>query len=129
MLLNCPDSRCSGQSRLFPLVMYAEVRRGEGPGERRCSSDGGKVLRAGFAHQGSGLHEVLEVLLDVLVVDVELFFQGVEFRVLEDLPPFSAQHRVRRLRYLPAIIFLKLRGRFLVNRGCWSGRRMVLGPD
>src|SRR6266852_5271189 len=86
-------------------------------------------IETGLRGRAHGLHEVLEELLDVLIIDVQQFFKSVQLGILEDLPPFAANHRVRRLRYLPAVRFLKLRGRFLVNRGRRSNRRMILGAD
>jgi hypothetical protein len=68
----------------------------------RPGGDGRIVLGAGFADQRASLHEVVEVLLDGLVVDVELVFERVQLGILVDLPPFAAQHGVLRLRHLPA---------------------------
>jgi hypothetical protein len=79
-------------------------------GHRRDNGDGWKVLRAGLAHDCASFHEVLEVLLDVLVVNVQLFFEGVQLRIVEDLPPFAAQLSIGRLRHRPAFSFLELGG-------------------
>ncbi|MGA7860797.1 MAG: hypothetical protein WCB19_02950 [Thermoplasmata archaeon] len=67
-------------------------------------------MRAGLAHYGASCHEVLEVFFDVLVVDIQLFFEGVQFRIVEDLPPLAAQHGIRRLRDPPAFTLFELGG-------------------
>src|SRR6202044_2553145 len=96
----------------------------------------GKQLRVGLRNQRPRLQKVLKELLDVLVVDVELFLQSVEFWVAVELPPLAAQHGILRLRYLPAVRLLKLRRRLLISgRKRRSGRsdrrrrRMILRPD
>jgi len=49
----------------------------------------------------AGFHEIFEGLLDVLVVDIELILEGVQFGVVENFPPFAVQHGVLRLRDFP----------------------------
>src|SRR3984957_7176497 len=67
-----------------------QVRGGTRVADRWRGAESGEVLRAGFPHQGARFHEVFERLLDVLIVDVELIFEGVEFRIVESFPPFAA---------------------------------------
>jgi hypothetical protein len=47
-------------------------------------------LGTSFADERSRLHEVLEGLFDVLVIDIKLLFQGIQLCILKDLPPFAA---------------------------------------
>ena len=99
-----------------------------------------------LANNGASGHEVLEELLDVLVVDVELLFEGVQFRIAVDLPPFAAQRSILRLSHGPAAEATKgrvgrrgcrrrrgflrnVRGRFfVVGRGLCRGC-VILGTD
>ncbi len=105
------------------------ARRG-GAVIRRGGANGRKILRAGLTDQGTGNQEVLVGLLDVLVIDIELLFQGVEFGILEDLPPFAAEHAFVGLRHLPPFGLLEMRRRLLVGRRRWRRRRwMILGAD
>jgi hypothetical protein len=67
-------------------------------------------LRPRFPHQGARFHKVLECLADILVVDVELIFESIQFRFIVDLPPFTAKSRVLRLRNGPSVSLLELRG-------------------
>ena len=90
----------------------------------------GKILRAGLAHDGASFHEVLEILFDVLVVNIQLLFESVQFGIVEDLPPLAAQLGIRGLRHRPASSFFELVGRFLVDgRGRLRSGRMVFRPD
>ena len=87
-----------------------QVRRGSRVSDRGHSGERRKVLRAGLAHNGASRHEVLEELFDVLVVDIQLFFEGVQFGIVEDLPPFAAQLGIRGLRDRPVSSILELSG-------------------
>jgi len=49
-------------------------------------------LRACLGDESAGFHEIFEGLLDVLVVDIELILEGVQFGVVENFPPFAVQH-------------------------------------
>ena len=88
------------------------------PGLNERSHEALKVrwieLRRGFPHQSARFHVILEELLDVLVVDIELRLERIQFRVLEDLPPIPTQHGIGRPRDFP-IGVLEMGGRFLVT--------------
>jgi hypothetical protein len=56
-----------------------------------------------LSNQGARFHKVLERLLDVLVVDIELFLQGIQGRIIEHLPPFTAKHCIPWAGHLPAV--------------------------
>ncbi len=71
---------------------------------RRISGDGWVVLRFCLADLRAGGHEVLKVLRDVLIVDVELIFQGVELGLVEGFPPLAFEGSVLRLRGLPCSV-------------------------
>ena len=81
------------------LRCWTELRERdqEGAGRHR-----GKELGARLADNGARGHEVLEELLDVLVVDVELLFERIQFRIVVDLPPFAAQRGILGLGDRPA---------------------------
>ena len=64
----------------------------------------------GLRNQRASGHEILEKLFNVLIVDIQLFFKAIQLGIVENLPPFAAQHRVLRLRYFPWTGILNLRG-------------------
>jgi len=79
-------------------------------------------LCASLGDERAGFHEIFEELLDVLVVDVELVFESVQFGVIVDFPPFAVEHGVLRLRDLP------LAGRRILGRQFFvRGRRRLNG--
>ena len=85
------------------------------------------ILRASLADDGAGRQIVLEIDLDGLVVDVELPFQVVEFRLLENFPPVAAQHLVLGRSDFPSLRVLEVDWRFLVVGGSGRGRgRLVV---
>ena len=86
-------------------------------------------MRARLAHQGTSLHKVLEGLADILVVDVELIFKRIQFRLIVNLPPLSAKSRVLRLRDGPSIGLIELRRRLLEGRRRRHRGRKILRPD
>jgi len=102
--------RCRSLSRIQQSKML-RTRVG------RPDGDSGEKLRARFANQSTRFHEVLERDANILVVYIELLFQGVQFRIVVDLPPFAVKGRVLRLRYSPALGLLELRGRLFEGRG------------
>ena len=57
---------------------------------------GREITGARFRDLRARRHEVLEILRDVLVIDIQLFFERVELRLIEHLPPFAFEHRVLR---------------------------------
>ena len=65
-------------------------------------------MRARLAHQGSRLHKVLKGLADILVVDIELIFERIQFRLIVDLPPLAAKSRILGLRDGPSVRLLEL---------------------
>jgi hypothetical protein len=101
-----------------------------GPIIGRGGGNGREILGACLPDEGAGNQKVLVCLLDVLVIDIELFFERVQFGILENLPPFAAQHALVRLGHLPALGFLEMGGRFLVGRSRRRrGRRMIFRAD
>jgi len=82
--------------------------------------------------QSAGSHEILVGLLDVFVVDVELVFEGIEFGVVVNLPPFAVEHGVAGLGGAPRARILRFRRDFFIgewrglHRGSWG---VVLGAD
>src|ERR1700746_658971 len=86
-------------------------------------------MGARFADDCTCRHVILEEQLDVLIIDIELPFEGVQLGIMETLPPFSSQHRIPWLRYLPSFRFLELCRRFLVHRRSLRGGGMILGAD
>ncbi len=94
---------------------------------------GGKVAGAGLANLGAGRHEVLEVLRDVLVVDVQLIFERVELRLVEDLPPFAFEQRRPAACagcQVPGGGGVVSRGsRLLVSRWSGDGRSLIFRAD
>ena len=82
------------------LLRLAELRDRFHDG---IDGDGGPVLRASFGDERARLHEVFERDFDVLVVDIELLFQRVQFRLIEDLPPVAANHGILRAGDFPAV--------------------------
>ena len=93
------------------------------PAECGVGSDRGPILRARFGDLGPRRHVILEILLQVLVVDVELFFESVQLRLVEDLPPIAADHGVLRVGHLPAFGVVEVDGGLFVIRRGDSGRR------
>ena len=109
-----------------PVLATEEVRRLPelfGRLQGGSDGDGGPVLGARFGDDGTSGHVVLEVLLDVLVVDVELVFEGVQLGLVENLPPVAAEHRVLGAGDLPAGLVLEVDGGFLVVGSGGLGRR------
>lgn len=77
-------------------------------------------------------HEIFKKLFDVLIVDVELILESVQFGILVDRPPLAVKHGVLRIGGLPFAGIFKLGGRFLVGGGrrLNGGRgRVIFGPD
>ncbi len=65
--------------------------------------DGGEARRARGVDHRERRHVVRERLLDRLVVDNDLLFEGVQLGVAEQLPPFPSEHRVLRIGGAPAV--------------------------
>ncbi len=83
----------------------------------------GQYWERASAISGAGFHVLLKVLLDVLVVDVELIFERIQLRLVEDLPPVAAQHGILRTGDLPAVLILEVDRGFLVIGGGHLGWR------
>ena len=100
-------------------------------GVRRSNRHRGKVLRARLAHQRAGLHEVLEVQFDVLIIDVQLAFEIVQLRIVEDGPPVAADFCVGRLSDGPVSVVLRLGRHPAARARGWrflkGGRRLTAG--
>ena len=63
---------------------------------------------------------------NALIGIVRLFFEGIQLRIIKDLPPFTANHIVLRLREFPVVGLLEiLRGDFLVTRRTGHSRLFV----
>jgi hypothetical protein len=62
------------------------------------------------------VHEVLEELFDVLVVNIELFFERIQIGIIEDPPPFAPQHGFSRPGDVPTFRVLVM-GRNLFVSG------------
>jgi hypothetical protein len=83
-------------------------------------------LRARFTHKGAGFHEVLKGLANILVIDIQLLFECIEFLIVVDFPPFAAERRVLRLCNGPSVSFFELRGRlFESERGGHGGGNIL----
>src|SRR5208337_4013074 len=74
-----------------------QVSRSSRAVERGRSRQCRKVLSPRLAHYCASGHEVFEGYFDVLVVDVQLFFESIKLGIVEDLPPLAAEHGIRRL--------------------------------
>src|SRR3974377_203788 len=75
------------------------------------------VLRTSLAHDRACSREVRKCGRDILVRNADLFFERIQFRVLEGLPPFTVQRSVFRLGYLPAVHFFQVFGRNFLKTG------------
>jgi len=62
---------------------------------------------------------------DILVIDIELIFERIQFRIAVDLPPIAAKSCILGLCDAPFSGFFNLRGRFFVylRRSC-HGRKI-----
>ena len=76
----------------------------------RTGGHGRPVLGTRLANHGTRRHEILKEHFDVLVVDVKLLFKGIEFGIVEDLPPFAAQHGILGLATFQPSASWKLTG-------------------
>ena len=74
-----------------------------------------------------------KALLDVLVVDVELLFERIQLGIVVDLPPLAVQHRILRLRDLPAVGVLETASAILCRQAAapaqWPAGVWYFGPD
>ncbi len=119
------DSPGIGLRRIGEVTGRLRTAPGRADGDRR------PVLRTRLGDQRAGFHEILKILFDVLVVDVEFFFQRVQIRVVENLPPLPAKRGILRAGNLPALGILEIHRGFLIVRRDWSGRgrRTVFRSD
>ena len=81
-----------------------------------ADGDGRKILRAGFAHQGTRGHETGKGSGDVLVGNVDLLFERVQLGIAKNFPPLAMKSGVLGLRDLPAVHFLEVVGSDLFER-------------
>jgi len=100
-------------------------RRGCAGRRARLSARFGDRGRAGHSGVEPGAHDLhrrdgLAVLgfglQHVLVVDGHLLFERVQIRIVIDLPPLAFELAVVGLRLLPALRFLEVRRRLLLER-------------
>src|SRR6266851_2807321 len=89
-------------------------------------SDGWKIIGPLIAEKGTSLGILGFSRLQVLVGDVDLRFEGIELRILKNLPPVAAEILVIRLGRFPiALLFLVWRNLYcramIFRSNCASG--------
>ncbi len=90
-------------------VAAREVLRSTEARPGRPAGDRGEIGGPGDPDQGQGLAEIRLRRGEVLVRDVDLFFQGVQLGIVIDLPPFAPGQLIPGLGHLPAgILFVSL---------------------
>ena len=79
------------------------------------------MLRARLPHHGTRRHEAGKGSNDVLVGNVDLFFEGIQLGIAKNFPPIAMESSVLGLCNFPAVHFLK------IVRGDLFERRRHLG--
>ena len=99
-------------------------------GNGRVGRHRGEKLRPGFPDQGPGRKKACRRGRNVLVRNIDLLFQRIQLRIVENLPPFTAKRIVSGLRLFPAFGIFEIGQReFLVCRRGLCGRCMVRRAD
>ena len=82
---------------LLPLLLLLPVLEElRDPAPRRIECDSGPVLRARLGNDRARCHIVLIRNLNVVVICIQLLFQRVQLRLVENLPPVAADGRFLR---------------------------------
>ena len=108
------------------VVGVGEIRRRARALIRRACRHRRPILGVSFTNQGTRRHQILKIFLNVLVVDIQLIFQRVEFRIVKDRPPLTAWDRLLGIRHLPPLGILEVDGGFFVIDRHWSRRRWTM---
>src|SRR5271157_5793648 len=96
-------------------------------GNDACADGNGReILRARLPHHSARRHETGKSSGDVLVGNVDLFFEGVQLGIAKNLPPVAMESAVLGLRDFPAVHLLEIVRSDLLERRRHLRRRAIV---